>query len=180
MTVERNQDSKVNCREARKQFSVLARGGFRLTDEDGQGTPVENHIRSCSKCLDEYQLLALELTVVDLFGAAVTFQPEESFYYAVQNRIRREEYKASLPSMDPWPTLLWGSAKQLIPAVSMLLLLIIGATLFWRTSSSNGNDQATNIEWSNLIAGEQYELSQPSLYDVAGTTAEKEENGNGR
>lgn len=119
----------MRCKEARKNFASLADNRADMT----RGGAVREHVNSCARCAEEYRLFSLGRTVLDLAGSREAVTPDKDFYAALRARIARgpAPLATSAGSEDFWANALWATARQLIPAMAMLLLLIIGATLMW-------------------------------------------------
>lgn len=145
----------MSCKEAQRNFAAL-----QATQPGAQATAVGQHLAACAPCAVEYRLVSLERTVLELTAAPESVTPDEAFFVALRARIARGPAAAAsgvaspLAAEDFWANTLWATARQLIPAMALLLLLIVGATMMWGGSAP---------------------LADPSLdaqYKVRGMTAE--------
>ena len=130
---------KMACREARKSFTSLAE---RPTDssDDSSRDAVRQHVGGCARCAAEYRLVSLQRTVLDLAAAPAPMAPDQDFFVALRARIARGPESLAVPAASGdefWTNALWATARQLIPAMAMLLLLILGATFMWSNSAPN-------------------------------------------
>ena len=143
---------KIACREARKNFASLAEG---RTDSAGDPSrdAIRRHLSDCARCAEEYRLVSLQRTVLELAAAPEQIAPGQDFYVALRARIARgPESLAPLPASGDefWANALWATARQLIPAMAMLLLLILGATFMWSNSAPN---QDPGLEGQYAVRG---------------------------
>ena len=126
------------CREARKNFASLAE---RPTDSSDDA--LRQHVDDCARCAEEYRLVSLQRTVLDLAAAPApiaSMAPDQDFFVALRARIARGPESLAVPAASGdefWANALWATARQLIPAMAMLLLLILGATFMWSSSAPN-------------------------------------------
>ena len=128
--------NNLGCKKTRKSFATLLN---RQTSDEATRL-LHQHLAACARCAQEYRLLSLQRTVLDLSAAPETYTPDRDFFVAVRARIARgPEQPAAAPASgeDFWTTSLWSTARQLIPAMAMLLLLMIGATLMWSRNTPN-------------------------------------------
>jgi predicted anti-sigma-YlaC factor YlaD len=140
----------INCRMARKQFSTLlaAERDARVVPINralnGERVAAERHLEDCQRCATEYQILALSRATLDAAAAPDPVLPNEDFFKAVRARIHRQE-PVMVPVERPdesWAAALFATARQLIPVMAVLLLLIIGATFIWN-GAPNRTSQVT-------------------------------------
>jgi hypothetical protein len=146
MNQQSGREERIRCRVARGRFPAL------LAAEDARAatTPhglsaaereaVERHLRTCAGCAAEYRLTTLSRAVLDAAAAVEPVAPDEDFFKAVRARMARGEVSAP-PVERPdesWAAALLLTARQLIPAMALLLLLIIGATFLWSNASQKG------------------------------------------
>lgn len=165
----------MGCRAVRGKFDLLA--GVQAGDEASRQA-VERHIADCSRCAVEFRLFALERAVLDAAASDQAVTPEDGFYRALRARIARGPRTAPESSA----TLVWVTARQLIPAMTMLLMLIVGATLLWGTS--NGQQSVQQNAWippsDRLLLNDVYDYPAPTTDDVLETLVAVEENPNGK
>lgn len=173
--------TKISCRNARKLFSATGEGR----------AEVERHIEICERCAHDYRVFALTKTLLDASGASEPVVPDEDFFVALRARIERgpEVQVSRQPAISPvdaWASMLMAAARQLIPAMAMFLILIIGATLLWNTAPPTGNNGSQVTERpavrpsERVIFSDVYDLSRPTTDDVLETLVAVEERTNGR
>jgi hypothetical protein len=75
---------------------------------------------------------------------------------------------------ESWTGALLLTAKQLIPAMAVLLLLMAGATLFWGEAPS-GVDRAALRPRERVVFGDMYDYPAPTRDDVLETLVALEE-----
>ncbi len=162
-----NMEQKINCRKARRSFG-------------SEDESVKRHIEACERCAKEYRLLALTRNALDLAASPEEIRPDEDFFVALRARIARGPEKAAQPAVDEsWSAALWLTARQLIPAMAILLILIIGATLFFNNNAS-GIDQTALRPREIVIFNDIYDYPEPTPDDVLRTLVAVEERENGR
>src|SRR4029079_3040968 len=121
------------------QFSALM---DRDSGGPGEQGALASHLYGCDRCTREYRLYTLGRTALDAAGASESITPDREFFVALRARIMRGPIAP--PAMirgnadESWAAALLLTARQLLPAMAMLLALIIGATVIW-----NGNSPAT-------------------------------------
>jgi len=151
--------SSLKCREVRQRLKTR-----------GDLGPAELHFQSCPRCARERRLLELQRAVLDLVAAREPITPDETFFVSLRARIAREA-SASVQSArggdDSWPALVWASARQLIPIMAALLLLMLGATFLWRTPM--GREEASLRPSDRVLFSDVYEYPQPTDGDVLET-----------
>jgi len=94
----------------------------------------ERHLQTCERCAMEHRLLSLSRAALDAGAASEKIIPDEDFFKAVRARIQRGE-AAFEHADESWAAALLITARQLIPAMALLLLLIISATFLWSGAS---------------------------------------------
>lgn len=132
----------IACRVARKRFRSLlaqdsAAGGPRVVPIErgaasSERAATEWHLRECQRCAAEYRVLSLGRATLDAAAAPSEITPSEDFFAGVRARILRGERTVSTVD-ESWAAALLVTARQLIPAMALLLVLIIGATFVWRS-----------------------------------------------
>jgi hypothetical protein len=159
----------ITCRKTRRAFAGPENGIEKF----------RHHLDSCSGCAREYRLFKLRLAVLDAAGAKPE-PPGEEFFKAVRARIARglgDSERLTGWQEDSWSGLMWVTARQLIPVLTMLLLLIIGVTLLWDSSP----EPPTLIsDRDRLLFNEVYEYPQPTTDDVLESLVALEDKQNGR
>ncbi|HEU4387029.1 MAG TPA: hypothetical protein VFV34_04485 [Blastocatellia bacterium] len=167
----------LKCGDARRAFGAVEQG----TAPDDVRNAVNNHVASCAACAFENRISRLERTVLDLAGAAQQITPDEAFFNGLRARIARGENGSQSRSRadQTWTMLMWVTARQVLPAMAILLLLIVGATLMWGTG--NGQEQLTTYRpMDKIIVLPESDGYQPTADDVLESLVAVEENGNGR
>ena len=117
--------------DAREARSVPTRPAF---DAAGRAS-VERHLESCGRCAMEYRILSLSRATLDAAAASEVPAPDEDFFKAVRARIHRGEPTPVERADESWASALFLTARQLIPVMALLLLLIIGATVLWNSAA---------------------------------------------
>jgi anti-sigma factor RsiW len=174
-------NNSMRCRKVRAQFSAL-------TDRDGgrlgttERSALNSHLDGCVRCAREYRLYTLGRSALQAAGSSEPIAPDKEFFVALRARIVRgpiEAPPANRGNIDEsWAAALLLTARQLLPAMAMLLALIIGATVIWNRSSQNTGELA--LRPSELIVlGDIYEY-RPTADDVLETLVVVEDRENGR
>lgn len=159
-----NMEQRISCRKARRSFG-------------SEDESVKRHTETCERCAREYRLLALTRTALDLAASPEEIRPREDFFVALRARIARGPEESMQPAVDEsWSAALWLTARQLIPAMAILLILIIGATLFLNSKSPSIDQNGRDI----VIFNDIYDYPEPTPDDVLQTMVAVEEKENGR
>ncbi|HKP86160.1 MAG TPA: hypothetical protein VJZ26_08695, partial [Blastocatellia bacterium] len=151
---------------------------------DAESAATERHLRTCSRCGHEYRLFALGHAAMDAVASKERIEPDEDFFKALRARIARgDEAMASERADESWAAALLPTARQMIPAMAMLLLLIIGATLLWSSAPAKWNtaqasDKVPRRE--RVVLPDLYEYPAPTADDVLETLVAVEEKKNGK
>ncbi len=176
--------ARVNCRQARKQFRRLdergAIAGAREQLSAQERAALERHIQACAGCASEYRLYALGLAALNLVAAPEPVRPDEGFFKALRARIARGPETISPPQQqdESWAGALLVIARQMIPAMALLLILIVGATVLWNSSSklnkpSSASQAARSTERVN-------DFPEPTPDDVFESVVAVEERWDGK
>jgi hypothetical protein len=181
MSQKTGREETITCRVVRRRLPAL------LTAKDARVVPIrqalsvteraatERHLQTCEHCAMEYRLLSLSHAAMDAAAAPEPIVPDEDFFKAVRARIHRGE--ASIERADEsWATALFVTARQLIPAMALLLLLIISATFLWRTAPQKDNRA---LESRNALP-RLYDDPAPSTDDALDSLMAVEEKKNGK
>ena len=161
-------EQKISCRKARRSFG-------------SEGESMKRHVEACQKCAKEYRLSALARAALDLAASPEEIRPDEDFFVALRARIARGPEGTFQPVADEsWSAALWLTARQLIPAMAILLMLIIGATIFLNGESSGIDPTATMRPRERVVFNDLYDYPQPTPGDVLQTMVAVEERENGR
>ena len=174
-------NNSVRCRKVRARFWALAdRDAGRLGTTER--TTLNSHLDGCVRCAGEYRLYTLGRTALDAAGSNEPTIPDNEFFIALRARIARgpaEAPAANRASNDEsWAAALLLTARQLLPAMAMLLALIIGATFIWSRSAQN-QGVAALAPSERIVLGDIYEYP-PTTDDVLETLVTVEDIENGR
>jgi len=184
MSQKTGREETITCRVVRRRLPAL------LTARDARVVPIrqalsvteraatERHLQTCGHCAMEYRLLSLSRAAMDGAAAPEPIVPDEDFFKAVRARIHRgEASEASIERADEsWATALFVTARQLIPAMALLLLLIISATFLWRSAPQKDNRA---LESRNALP-RLYDDPAPSADDALDSLMAVEEKKNGK
>jgi hypothetical protein len=184
-----NDEATVSCGRARKNFHALTGPaatsralpiGEKLGAAERAAT--ERHLQTCKRCRREYRLFALGNAAINAAAAPEAVMPGEDFFKAVRAQIARGQRPPAAERADEsWSAALLVTARQLIPAMAMLLLLIIGATLLWNSSPAKVNlptaqNQIPRRE--RILLNDVYDVPAPTADDVLETLVAVEEKDN--
>jgi anti-sigma factor RsiW len=134
------------CREVRRRLPALlaAREArvvpIRQALAGAERAATERHLEACERCAMEYRLLSLHRATLDAAAAPEPIAPDEDFFKAVRARINRNEASPERAD-ESWAAALLITARQLIPAMALLLLLIIGATFLWNNAAPHADQR---------------------------------------
>src|SRR5580693_814070 len=141
----RSDGFKMKCRDVCKAFTLIegarsaAHHGNAADNRIAQGSnlAVEQHLASCQDCARQYRIFSLGRAVVDLSGASEAIQPDSEWFASLKARVARQADLARQRSgvEVSFPLLVWITAKQLIPIMTAMVAIILGASLLWRNSS---------------------------------------------
>jgi len=163
---------KMTCRQTRKHFAALDNHSLAISERAAS----EHHIADCSRCALEFRLFALQRATLDAASSPEPVVPDEDFFRGLRARIARGIETAPLRLPDEsWTSALLLTAKQLIPAMAVLLLLMAGATLFWGEAPSGGVDRAALRPRERVVFGDMYDYPAPTRDDVLETLVALEE-----
>lgn len=171
MTNELKDEVSLSCRRVRKQFALLNVSA----NVTHSAKAVSAHLQTCSNCAVEYRLFALQRATLDAAASPELVTPDEQFFSGLRARIARGP--APLPSRRPeesWTAALLLTARQLFPAMAVLLLLIIGATLLWNQPVSDASQAAVRPR-ERVMFSDYYDYPAPTRDDVLETLVAVEE-----
>jgi predicted anti-sigma-YlaC factor YlaD len=143
---------------------------------DGSASQTEDelarkHLDQCSRCGLEYRLSVLSRATLDAAAASDAIVPDDDFFKAVRARIHRGPGARLAETGDEsWAAALLFTARRLMPAMALLLLMIIGATLLWNTYHSTESVSRTVV----------YELQPPNPDDSLESIIALEDRRNGK
>jgi hypothetical protein len=182
MSQKTGRQETLACREVRRRLPALlaaAKGAhvvpIRQALSVTERTAAERHLQTCERCTMEYRLLSLSRATMDAAAAPEPFAPDEDFFKAVRARLHRGD--ASVERADEsWATTLLITARQLIPAMALLLLLILSATFMWSSAPQKGNP---SLQGRNVLP-RLYDDPTPSADDALDSLMAVEEKKNGK
>lgn len=173
MSNQLNGKMNLSCRQIQKRFGLLHLNATVANATEREG--VKTHLQTCSRCALEYRLFALRLATLDAAASPEPVTPDEQFFRALRARIARG------PAVSPprrneesWTAALLLTARQLVPAMAVLLLLIIGATLLWNQPVSDASQAAVRPR-ERVMFSDYYDFPAPTRDDVLETLVAVEE-----
>ena len=180
-----DREANIGCRETRKRFAALDGRGAASTSLSVTDRAVTNHhIQTCSGCALEYRLFVLQRTALDAAASAESITPDEDFFRSLRARIARgPALSPSRPPDESWAAALLITARQLVPAMAILLLLMVGATLMWNGALPETNQvtsQAAVRPRERVVFPDMYDYPEPTRDDVLETLVAVEEKENGK
>lgn len=184
-----NNEPTIVCRQARRSFPALIEGGrvvpIREKLSVTERAATQRHLQTCERCAGEYRLFALSRAAMDQAAVAEVITPDEDFFKALRARIARGPEHANIERVDEsWAAALLLTARQLIPAMAMLLLIIIGATLVWNVAESSPNKKPTASNQiprrERIVFNDVYDVPAPTADDVLETLVAVEEKENAK
>jgi len=176
-------EAEIGCRQARRRFTALDEDAASASISIAERDAAKRHVQTCSRCGTEYRLFALRRAALDA-AASQPITPDEHFFVALRARIARgPEPSTSRPSDESWAAALLATARQLVPAMAVLLLLMVGATLLWNQAppeSSPVTNQAAVRPRERVVFPDMYDYPEPTRDDVLETLVAVEEKENGK
>jgi len=168
MSNEIYNDKSIGCREARSRFAAL------IEERDGADL-AKLHVENCSRCALEFRLFWLQRATLNAAASPEPIIPDEDFFKALRARIARgSELSPRRREDESWAAALLLTARQLIPAMAALLLLIVGATLLWNHAPSDTNQAAVRPR-ERVVFSDIYDYPAPTRDDVLETLVAVEE-----
>jgi hypothetical protein len=167
----------IGCRQARKRFPAFDKTTTaRETLAAAERATIERHLQDCANCGREYRIYALTRAALDGAAATEPMTADDAFLRGLRARINRgPEPPKSRPAEETWAAALLLTARQLIPAMAMLLLLIIGATYVWSANVAQGNDRVALRPRERVMFSDMYDYPAPTRDDVLETLVASEE-----
>jgi predicted anti-sigma-YlaC factor YlaD len=179
MTDRVGREQKISCREARRQFGALDQHDAASTDV----SLIDRHVQTCSRCALEYRLFTLQRAALDAAAVAEPITPDEDFFRGLRARIARgPEPSVSRPQDESWAAALLITARQLLPAMAVLVLLMVGLTLLWNQPAETNQitSQAAVRPRERVVFPDMYDYPEPTQSDVLETLVVVEEQENGK
>jgi len=162
-----DKEIRIGCGRARRSFIPLLDGVAASAEADS----ARRHLELCARCASEYRIAALSRATLDAAAASEPVGPDGAFFNALRARIARGPDERSGEAADEsWAAALLLTARQLIPVMAVLLLLIIGATLIWNRPNVRESAQRADA----------YELPEPAPDDNLDSIVALEDRRNGR
>jgi anti-sigma factor RsiW len=150
MSRQKEKDMKIGCKAAKQHFAYLIENQRKRLSGDtlaaSDSKLVESHLQECHRCNEEYRVLSLTRLTLDLAATSEVIEPDKDFFVGLKARIARGPESlapARQQGEESWSATLWLTARQMMPALAMLLLLIIGATVLWSKSPTPEKSQDT-------------------------------------
>jgi hypothetical protein len=122
-------------------------------------------------------MLTLSRTVLDMAGSSEQVRPDEDFFVALRARIARGPESLDLPQADlSWAAALGLTARQFAPVMALLLVIIIGLTVFFPGRSADPGPVPAK---ERVVFNDIYEYPHPTQDDVFESLVAVEEKQNG-
>ncbi len=176
-------EQEIVCRQARKRFPAFYESpAAREQLAAGERAAIERHLHDCAKCAREYRIFALTRAALDAAAATEPMTADDAFFRALRARIDRGPEAPPMwqQAAESWATALLATARQLIPAMAVLLLLIIGATYMWSAEVAQGTDRVALRPRERVMFSDMYDYPAPTRDDVLETLVAAEEKENGK
>lgn len=176
-------DLKVVCRQARKRFALLDESATpRAQMAEGERAAIRQHLHDCGRCAREYRIFALTRATLDAAAATEPMTADDAFFRGLRARIERGPGQSPMwqPAAESWAAAVLTTARQLIPAMAVLLLLIIGATYMWSADVAQGTDRVALRPRERVMFSDMYDYPAPTRDDVLETLVAAEEKENGK
>jgi hypothetical protein len=167
---------ELTCRQARKL--IRGQGWFHpqsAIPEDSDSR-LRSHLSRCARCEGEARVQRLYRVILtgDSGTVGTAYAPDAAWFRGLSARIERENSPKSLAPEDSFAAIVSLVARQMVPVMVALILLIVGATLFW-TRAPVG--QVNNYP---VLMNQVVEYPQPTSDDVLGTLLAVEDKKNGK
>jgi hypothetical protein len=156
MSSEMKKETKLSCREVKQRFALHLKNQSEDSSTTNEREAFKLHLSHCSRCAREYHLMSLTRTVLDLTASPEVIEPNKDFFVALQARIARG---SEIPviirnNVEDFWSALWITARQLMPALAMILLVILGATLLWQQPASHEGSAEAQYKVRGLTTGD--------------------------
>jgi hypothetical protein len=176
MTKSFGEERYLSCRQAQKRFAALGEHSFAAIETSiTDRAATERHLQTCSRCALEYRVFALQRATLDAAAAPEPITPDEHFFRGLRARIARgPEVSPAHPVDESWAAALLLTARQLVPAMAVLLLLIVGATLLWNQPRFETSQAAVRPR-ERVVFSDMYDYPAPTRDDVLETLVAVEE-----
>jgi hypothetical protein len=124
-------------------------------------------------------LFNLQRRALDLAASPEQVVPDKDFFRALRARIARGPELSPTRAEESWAAALLLTARQLVPAMAVLLLVILGATLLWNQPRS-ATTEASLRPRERVVFSDIYDYPAPTRDDVLETLVAVEEKQNGK
>ena len=149
--------TKPGCREVKQRFAWIVKNQREESFKTKEREAFELHLNDCSRCAKEYRLFSLTRATLDLAASPEVIEPDQDFFVALRARIARgEEVPVTTRNQadESWAAALLITARQMMPALAMLLLVIIGATLLWQQPTALDSGSEARYKVRGLTTGD--------------------------
>ena len=174
----------LTCREARAGLRSMISSGVISSANLEANIEFDRHLDECASCTAEYEMLQLERAVLDASAAVEPVEPGPEFFAALRARIQREAEGTAAgryATEDAWANIVWLTARQLVPTMAVLLILIVGATLILSSRNNSPTGTAMMVRPSErVLFHDIYDTPQPTTDDVLETLVAVEDKDNGK
>lgn len=174
MSRQIEKETKPGCREVRQSFAGILKNQSQDSFNVHRLEAFKLHLGDCRACAKEYRLFSLTRTAMDLAASPEVIEPGKDFYVALRARIARGNEVSATPrntADESWSAALLITARQLMPALAMLLLVIIGATLLWQQPSVQEGSGEAQYKVRGLTTGDMLDSIVAEERIVAGEKA---------
>jgi hypothetical protein len=165
----------LTCRVARKRIRTLESSGLQGAIGGPADSGLTAHLERCGKCEAEAKIARFYRLVLSGGAAVATEAPDTDWFRGLRARIEREEPANPLIAQETFARTVSLVARQMAPVMIALVLLIVGATLFWSgvpTQQVASNDP--------VLMNQVVEYPQPTRDDVLGNLLAVEDKKNGK
>jgi hypothetical protein len=157
MSRQIEKETKPGCREVKQSFAHILKNQSEDSFKVHQLGAFKLHLSNCSACAREYRLFSLTRTTLDLAASPEVIEPSKDFYTGLRARIARGNEVSATPRNnvdESWTAALLITARQLMPALAMILLMILGATLLWQqpaTFDGGGDAEVRGLTTGDML-----------------------------
>jgi len=167
---------ELTCRQAKKKIRALQSPGPQGASGEAE-SDLTAHLARCGKCESEARIARFYQLVL-LGGAAAgmaTEAPDTAWFRGLRARIEREDLASPQVVQESFARTMSLVGRQMAPVMIVLVLLIVGATLFWR-----GVPDPRVASNDPVLMNQVVEYPQPTTDDVLGTLLAVEDKKNGK
>lgn len=168
---------ELSCRQAKKMIRALQSPGPQGASGEAVESDLTAHLARCGKCESEARIARFYQLV--LVGGATagmaTEAPDSAWFRGLRARIEREDLASPQVVQESFTRTMSLVGRQMAPVMIVLVLLIVGATLFWR-----GVPDQRVANNDPVLMNQVVEYPQPTTDDVLGTLLAVEDKKNGK